>query len=92
MYAMVQTRPDICYIVSVLSRYNNNPNSKHIAAAKRVIRYLKGTLDYGITYGTETGLVSYTDTDWAADQETRRSLGAYVFLLHGGAVSWTSKR
>ena len=92
MYSMVQTCPDICFAVTILSRYNQNPNSKHIAAAKRVIRYLKGTLDHGIIYGTAEGLVGYTDADWASDSETRRSLGAYVFLLYGGAVSWTSKR
>ena len=92
MYPMIQTRPDICYAVTILSRYNHNPNAKHIAAVKRVIRYLKGTLNYGITYGSDSTLTGYTDADWAADAETRRSLGAYVFLLYGGAVSWTSKR
>ena len=73
MYAMIQTRPDIYFAVTILSRYNRNPNAKHIAAVKR-------------------GLKGYTDADWASDQETRRSLGAYVFLLYGGAVSWSSKR
>ena len=87
MYAMMQIRPNIYYIVFVLSRYNNNSNSKHIAIIKRVIRYLKNTLNYEITYDTETDLVGYTNVDWAADQETRRSLKAYVFLLHGGAVN-----
>lgn len=92
MYPMIQTRPDICHAVTILSRYNHNPNAKHIAAVKRVIRYLKGSMDYGITYGTDSALTGYTDADWASDTETRRSLGAYVFLLYGGAVSWTSKR
>ena len=92
MYPMIQTRPDICYAVTILSRYNHNPNAKHIAAVKRVLRYLKGTLDYGITYGTANGLEGFTDADWASDVETRRSLGAYIFLLYGGAISWTSKR
>lgn len=63
MYPMIQTRPDICYAVTILSRYNHNPNAKHIAAVKRVLRYLKGTLDYGITYGTANGLEGYTDAD-----------------------------
>ena len=49
-------------------------------------------MDHGITYGTANGLEGYTDADWASDSETRRSLGAYVYLLYGGAVSWTSKR
>ena len=54
---------------------------------KRVLRYLKGTLDYGITYGNASGLEGFTDIDWASDQKSRRSLGVYVFLLYGGVVS-----
>ena len=73
-------------------KYNQNPNTKHQAAVKRVIRYLKGTMDHGITYGTANGLEGYKDADWASDQKTRRSLEAYVFLLYDGAVNWTSKR
>ena len=92
MYPMIQTRPDICFAVTILSRFNQNPNSKHHAAVKRIIRYLKGTLHHGITYGLGNGLEGYTDADWASDSETRRSLGAYVFLLYGGAISWSSKR
>ena len=76
----------------MLSRYNQNPNITHIQAAKRVIRYLKGTLDYDISYDTSDGLKGFTDADWVSDVETRRSLGAYVYLLFGGAVSWISKR
>ena len=87
MYAMIQTRPNICYAVTILSRFNRKPNPKHIAAVRRVLRYLEGTLDYGITYGTAGGLEGYTNADWASDHETRRSLGAYAFLLYGGAVS-----
>ena len=87
MYIMIQTRPDICFPVTILSRFNRNPNAKHISAIKRVLRYLKGTLDYKITYKKGNGLVGYTDADWASDQETRRSLGVYVFMLYGGAVS-----
>ena len=92
MYSIIQIRPDIYYAVTILSRYNHNSNIKHIAAVKRVLRYLKGILDYGIIYGTASGLKGYIDADWASDQETRRSLRAYIFLLYGGAVSWTSKR
>ena len=92
MYAMIQTRPDICFPVTILSRFNNNPNASHMMAIKRVLRYLRGTLDYGITYGKGNGLVRYTNADWASNSETRRSLRAYVFMLYGGAVSWSSKR
>lgn len=68
MYAIIQTRPNICYAVTVLSRYNGNPN-----AIRRVLRYPKGTINYGITYGLGNELKGYTDTDWAFDQKTRRS-------------------
>lgn len=56
MYPMIQIRPDISYAVTILSRYNHNSNAKHIAAVKRVLRYLKGTLDYDITYETVNNL------------------------------------
>lgn len=94
MYAMVETRPDIAYSVSVLSRYASNPTETHIAAAKRVLRYLKKAPELGITYGStgHDGLVGYTDASWGNDEETRRSTGAYLFTLFGGAISWSSKR
>jgi len=102
MYPMVQTRPDICFAVIVLSRFNQNPNAKHLTAAKRVLRYLRGTLEYGLTYGRSNrngngngyghDLTGFTDADWAADEETRRSVGAYIYVLYGGAISWCSKR
>jgi len=92
MYAMVETRPDIAYAVSVLSRFCSNPNKTHEAAAKHVLRYLKGSLHIGITYGGNDDLIGYTDADWAGDQDTRRSTGGYLFTLYGGAISWSSKR
>ena len=67
-------------------------NMWYVAAVKRVIRYLKGTLEYEITYGITDSLVEYTDANWAGDTESRRSLRVYIFLLFGEAVSWTFKR
>ena len=63
IYSIIQTRPDICYAVTMLSRYNQNPNATHIQAAKRVIRYLKGILDYNVFYNTSDGLEGFTDTN-----------------------------
>jgi len=93
IYPIVQTRPDIYFAVIVLSRFNQNPNAKHLTAAKRVLRYLRGTLKYGLTYGRSNSnghghdLTGFTDADWAADEETRRSVGAYIYVLYGGAIS-----
>ncbi len=95
IYAMVEIRPDIVMAVSVLSRYCTNPNENHFNVIKRLLRYLKGTLSYGITYGQngkEEDLVVYTDADWGGDKETRRSIGGYLTVLYGGAVSWSLKR
>ena len=60
---MIQTRPDIYFTITILSRYNQNPNPKYIAAAKQVIRYLKGILDYKIIYETFNNLVDYTNAN-----------------------------
>ena len=67
MYAIIQTRPNICYAVTVLSRYNRNLNAEHMTTIKRVLRYLKGTINYGITYNLENEVEGYTDANWASD-------------------------
>ena len=94
MYAMLGTRPDLAYVVSTLSRFNSRPIATHHVAAKRCLRYLQSTKDFGILLGG-TGLphlLGYTDSDWGNDKDTRRSVGGYVFMLYGGAISWKSKR
>ena len=63
MYAIIQTRLDICFAIIILSRYNYNLNSKYIAIIKRVIRYLKGILNYNIIYKTIINLISYINAD-----------------------------
>jgi transposase InsO family protein len=93
MYLSVCTRPDISFAVGVLARFMANPTTVHWQAAKGVLRYLAGTVDYGICFeGSSTTLVGYCDADFAADVDTRRSTTGYVFLLNGGAISWCSRR
>ena len=60
---MIQIRSNICYIVTILFRYNHNSNIKYIVAIKRVLRYLKGTLNYKITYKTINNLKGYIDVN-----------------------------
>jgi hypothetical protein len=85
---MLGTRPDIAYVVSLLSRYLKNPTEEHITGVKRVLRYLKGTEDYVLMFeGQLKNLSGYCDTDWGADPETRRSTMGYVFHLGSGAIS-----
>jgi hypothetical protein len=89
------TRPDLSYVISCLSRHLENPGTQHEAAAKRVLRYLKGTLDLGLTFKhrlDEPIVFGYSDSDWAGDTETRKSTSGYAFFVAGGLVSWKSKR
>src|SRR5215208_5613568 len=93
MYAMTATRPDLAYTMSRLSKFFDSPSENYAAATKKVLRYLKGTIDKGITYsGKEKTFAGYSDSDFAGDIDDRKSTGGYVFLLHGGAVSWKAKK
>lgn len=88
------TRPDLQFAVSLLSRFMSKPTQLHLMAAKRVLRYLSGTMDFGIWYkrgGTGEVLV-YTDSDFAGDVDSRKSTSGYVFLMDEAAVAWSSKK
>lgn len=91
---LTNTRPDLKFIVSLLSRYMSRPTKLHFLAVKRVLRYLKGTLDYGIWYkrGSVAELKVFTDSDYAGDVEGRKSTSSYTFMMSGGAVAWSSKK
>ncbi len=93
MYAMLGTRPDIAYTVSVVSRYSLNPTAKHFGAVKGIFRYLRSTIHWQLTYkGSLESLTGWTDSDWAGNHGTRKSTSGYVFNLGSGAISWSSKR
>jgi hypothetical protein len=72
----------------------SNQTEVHLQAAKRILRYLKGTINYGIFYKKNENkqLIAYTDSDYAGDLTDRKSTSGYVFMLSGGAVSWSSKK
>ena len=92
MYLSVCTRPDISQAVGALARYMAEPTVAHWQAAKGVLRYIAGTSDFGITFwGRDFALDGYCDADYAGDLDTRRSTTGYVFLLSGGAISWSSR-
>ena len=90
MYAMVCTRPDLAHAVSVVSRYMADPGKEHWQAVKRIFRYLRGTSDIGLHYGANSQCVisGYSDSDYAGDVDSRRSMTGYVFTLGGSVVSW----
>ena len=94
LYLSVSTRPDITYAVSTLARFSSNPTKQHWVALKRVMRYLKGTVNYGINYSKKGSkdCICYSDADWAGDIDDRKSTSGYLFQISGGAVTWSSKK
>jgi hypothetical protein len=89
MYAMVCSRPDLSYAMSLVSRYMANPGKEHWKAVQWIFRYLHGTSNACLKFGRAgEGLVGYVDSDFAADLDKRRSLTGYVFTIGGCAVSW----
>ena len=94
MYAAVATRPNISHAIQCLSQFTSKFSQTHITAIKRVLRYLNGTRNLGITYRPthDPEVLGYTDADWTQDISDRKSTSGYVFLLSGGAISWSSKK
>ena len=86
MYAMLCTRPDICFIVGMVARYQSNPGQGHWTAIKNILKYLKRTKVYALVYNAaELCPLGYTDSDFQADQDSRKSTSGYVFNIGGGA-------
>ena len=72
---LVNTRPDICFVVSTPSQYMHEPRQIHWVAAKHVLRYLHGIVGYGLRYSADNDmqLVGYTDSDWARSVKDRKT-------------------
>lgn len=93
MYLANGTRPDISYAIGMASRYLEKPSEAHVNAAKRILRYIKGSLNHGILYSS-TGDITfkgYCDSDFAGDLDTRKSTTGYVFMVNGSAITWCSR-
>ncbi|XP_070675755.1 secreted RxLR effector protein 161-like [Malus domestica] len=88
------TRPDILYVVGLVSRYMENPTTTHLKTTKIILRYLKGTVNFGLFYSSSNNykLVGYSDSDWAGDSDDRKNTIGFVFLMGDTAFTWMSKR
>ncbi|KAG9444922.1 hypothetical protein H6P81_016262 [Aristolochia fimbriata] len=85
--------PDICFVVSLLSRYQSDPGPRHWEGVKRVLRYIKGTRTARLVFSSSTLMVEgYSDSDYQGDQDDRKSTSGYVFMFGGGTISWKSKK
>jgi transposase InsO family protein len=108
MYAAISTRPDITHSVHYLASNMQAPTQRHMLAAERVLRYLAGTKEVGLIFGSRNGatvgdsrgrqahvhvdVCAFADADWANDKGDRRSVSGWVAKLNGDPVSWSSKK
>lgn len=91
---LTHSRPDIVFAVSMVSRFMHKPTKQHFGAAKRILRYLRGTSNYGLWYShvSNLKLFGFSDSDWAGSLDDRRSTSGFLFSLGSGAITWTSKK
>ena len=90
---MTNTRPDIFFVVNTLSQFLTDPRHVHLIAAKHILRYLKGTINYGLKYeeNQKINLEGYVDSDWEGSAiDRKRTLGC-CFSMGSGVISWFSR-
>jgi hypothetical protein len=87
------TRPDISYAVQQVCLHMHDPHEPHLAALKRILWYIRGTLHLGLVLrpSSQSDLVVYSDADWAGCPDTRKSTSGYAVFLGDNLVSWSSK-
>ena len=91
MYAILCTRPYICFAIGMVSRYQSNPGPEHWTTVKHIMKYLKRTKNYMLVYsGDELIPVGYTDSDFMSNKNSRKSASGYVFTLESRAISQRS--
>ena len=91
---LTNTRPDICFAVNTLSQFMVEPRRVHWIATKHVLRYLKGTIEYGLRYKVdhEINLQGYTDADWVGSISDRKNTSGCCFNLGSTVISWLSRK
>ncbi len=104
-YAVTATRPDLAAALGCVNSYMQSPKVVHWKGVKHILRYIRGTVDFGLTFSASPQgpkspllLIGYSDSDWAGCNVSRKSTSGYVFYLgsgvegHGSAISWSSRR
>ena len=84
MYAMLCIRPDICYVVEIVSRYQSDLGEEHWIAVKHILKYLRRARDYMLVYSSGSlETIGYIDSNFQGDIDSRKSTSGYVFTLNG---------
>ncbi|XP_050916572.1 secreted RxLR effector protein 161-like [Lathyrus oleraceus] len=94
---LCNTRPNLAFSVSIVSRFTVRPNLSHLEAVKRILCYVKGSFGCGILFpATDTGikcnLLGFTDSNWCGDKDDRTSIARYIFMFDATPISWCSKK
>jgi hypothetical protein len=91
---LVNTRPDICFVVNNLSQLHVEPRHEHWIATKHVLRYIRGMLNYGLRYtsSSDIQLHGFTYSDWAGSAEDIRSTSGMCFSLGSTMISWSNRK
>ena len=92
---LVNTRPDIAFSVGIVSRYMEHPTIIHLNAIKRILRYIKGTVQYGLVYSSHSGnnlIRGFLDSDLGGTVDDRKSTGGMAYYLNESLISWVSQK
>ncbi|KAB2612682.1 hypothetical protein D8674_034998 [Pyrus ussuriensis x Pyrus communis] len=91
---LTASRPDISFSVGACARYQADPKESHLETVKRIIRYVSGTIDYGLHYSFETNseIAGFSDADWAGNADDRKSTSGGCFYVGNNLVAWHSKK
>lgn len=92
---LTHTRPDISFAVGIVSRFMEKPMLEHLQAVKCILRYVKGTVNFGLEYtkGKEkVTLTGYSDSDMGNDVNERKSTGGMVFYINNNLITWASQK
>ena len=94
LYAMISTRPDVSYALSMTSRHQSDPGESHWTAVKNILKYFRRTKEMFLVYGGNEELVvtGYTDASFQSDKDDSKSQSGFVFTINGGDVSWKSSK
>jgi hypothetical protein len=95
---LVNTRPDLVFAVGLVSRFLEEPHEEHWAAVKHIMRYVAGTVDYGLCYrikgkgGDQVQLLGFSDSDFAGDVDDRKSTTGVLYCLGDSPITWHSSK
>ena len=96
LYLSGWTRPNIAFAMCQVAKFCSSPTNEHWTAVKHILRYLKGTPKYGLSYSRNYdingALIGYSDVDWGGDVNDRKSTSGYLFMINGAAISWKSRK